>query len=456
MNRPMLPAEMPLRPRVKARIASPVCRVLLLSALLAAPALRAGTKPAASPKIRWLPVRVRGERRFSSGFRPTRPACGPRTDMPIPGCGATAFSRPRPGRSAPASRSATTTATAGPTSSSSARSDGCRLFRNLGDWKFEDVTDRAGVGDTGDAALIWKQGATFVDVNNDGLLDIYVCRFDAPNLLYINQGDGTFKEMAHAYGLDVTDASGMAAFCDYDRDGWLDVFIQTNLLSIAQHPNGQRNYLFHNNRDGTFTNVTDRGGHQRRGAGTFRDLVGLRRATAGPTSTSRTTSASPTSSTTTTGTAHSPTSSASVVPHTTFSSMGSDLGDVNNDGQMDFLVADMAATTHEKDQRTASTVRGGVLGHLDPNMTVPKYLHNALYLNTGTGRCREAAYLAGVAASDWTWSVRLEDLDNDGRLDLFVTNGMNREQTNIDLISREMQAETHGRADSDHARQPAS
>ena len=74
----------------------------------------------------------------------------------------------------------------------------CRLFRNLGNWKFEDVTERAGVGDKGEAAGIWKQGATFVDVDNNGLLDIYVCRYGAPNLLYINQGDGTFKEEAQA------------------------------------------------------------------------------------------------------------------------------------------------------------------------------------------------------------------------------------------------------------------
>ncbi len=68
------------------------------------------------------------------------------------------------------------------------------------------MTDKAGVGDKGDAAKIWKFGATFADVNNDGLLDIYVCRYNAPNLLYINQGDGTFKEMAKAYGLDVVDS----------------------------------------------------------------------------------------------------------------------------------------------------------------------------------------------------------------------------------------------------------
>src|SRR5665213_1701388 len=117
------------------------------------------------------------------------------------------------------------------------KTEGCRLFRNLGGYKFEDVAEKAGVGaEPG----VWNQGATFVDINNDGLLDIYVCRFNAPNLLYVNQGNGTFRELAHAYGLDVKDASGMAAFCDYDRDGWLDVYISTNLLDAAKHPNGQR------------------------------------------------------------------------------------------------------------------------------------------------------------------------------------------------------------------------
>src|SRR6478609_2347693 len=140
------------------------------------------------------------------------------------------------------------------------KTESCRLFRNLGQYKFEDMTDKAGVGDKGEAAKVWKSGVTFVDVNNDGWLDLYVCRFNAPNLLYVNQGDGTFKELAHAYGLDVKDASVMAAFCDYDGDGWLDVFVQTNLLNFNSRPQGQKNYLFHNNRDGTFTNVTDQAG----------------------------------------------------------------------------------------------------------------------------------------------------------------------------------------------------
>jgi hypothetical protein len=301
------------------------------------------------------------------------------------------------------------------------KTESCRLFRNLGNWKFEDVTDQAGVGDKDAAALVWKLGATFVDVNNDGRLDIYVCRFHAPNLLYINQGDGTFKEMAAAYGLDVNDSSVMAAFCDYDRDGWLDVYITTNILDTARHPNGQRGYLFHNNRDGTFTNVTESAGitgeseshsatwwdydndgwpdcyvandygvhdklyHNNRD-GTFTDVIDR------------------------------------ALPHTSYYSMGSDLGDVNNDGVIDFLVADMAASTHEKDQNGVSDARGRS-EEPDSSTAAPKLHRSALLLNTGTGRCLEAAYLAGIAATDWTWSVRLEDLDNDGRLDLQVTNG---------------------------------
>ncbi len=334
------------------------------------------------------------------------------------------------------------------------KTEGCRLFRNLGNWKFEDVTAKAGLGgapgaakkfqqsadnedDRAAATEPWCQGATFADVNNDGLLDIYVCRFGVPNLLYINQGDGTFKEEAAARGLAVVDASGMAAFCDYDRDGWLDVYVQTNILDAARHPNGQRGHLFHNNGDGTFTEVTEHAGiygetfshsatwwdfdndgwpdlyvandysapdrlyHNNRD-GTFTDVINQ------------------------------------VVPHMPYYAMGSDIGDVNNDGLIDFFVADMATTSHEKDQRGMAYSRAKAQLLPANQNESPQYMHNALYLNTGMGRCLEAARLAGIAATDWTWSVRFEDLDNDGRLDLFVTNGMNREYHGADLLDRIM------------------
>lgn len=306
------------------------------------------------------------------------------------------------------------------------------LFHNLGNFKFEDVTAKAGVaGPTG----AWKQGASFVDVNNDGRLDLYVCRFGAANLLYINQGDGTFKEEAGPRGLAVVDSSGQAAWCDYDRDGFLDVYLQTNVLDGEGHPNGQRDYLFHNNGDGTFTNVTDRAGitgetqghsatwwdynedgwpdlyiandfkdpdqlYRNNGDGTFTNVLSW------------------------------------VVPHTPHSSMGADLGDVNNDGHLDLIVADMAATSRIKDHRGMAKVRAGLPETDSTPNAAPQYMRNALFLNLGVNRMLEGAFLAGLDATDWTWTVRLEDLDCNGWVDPYFTNGMVRELHNADLVGR--------------------
>jgi hypothetical protein len=326
----------------------------------------------------------------------------------------------------------------------------CWLFRNLGDWKFEDVTEKAGLplslqrageGSAGGDLDAWRQGAVFADVNNDGWLDIYITRFLAPNLLYINQRDGTFKEEAGPRGLAVADACGVGAFFDYDRDGWLDVYVTSNMLDATHHPNGQRGYLFHNNGNGTFVDVTAKAGifgetlshsatwwdydgdgwpdlyvandfsepdrlyHNNRD-GTFTDVI------------QRT------------------------VPHMPFSSMGADAGDVDNDGRLDFFVADMAATTHEKDQRGMAYSRT-LTNTTEANAHgAPQFARNMLYLNTGTGKFLEAGRLAGLAATDWTWAPLLEDLDEDGRLDLFITNGMNREHQSLDLRERVFRAES--------------
>lgn len=324
-----------------------------------------------------------------------------------------------------------------------------RLFRNQGNWKFIDVTETAGVVEEGallgwlkgtvksQDAVIWRQGATFVDINNDALPDLYICRNNAPNLLYINQGDGTFKEEAQKRGLAVVDGSVMGAFADYDGDGALDVFILTNQVDgteAAGRPdrlfrnvgkgyfaevtassgiagptfghaavwfdyNGDRwpdiyvandfsgpDHLYRNNRDGTFTNV-------------MRE----------------------------------------VAPHTPYSSMGADTGDINNDGQIDLLVADMATTTREKDRRGLVASRNDVLQNA-AEPTAPQYMRNALLLNHGNGLFGEAACWAGIDATDWTWSVRFEDFDNDGWTDLHVTNGMVREANNSDLLAAMMRA----------------
>jgi hypothetical protein len=326
-----------------------------------------------------------------------------------------------------------------------------RLFRNRGDWKFEDVTAQAGIAEPGKPGA-WTQGAAFADVNNDGRLDLYLCRFGAPNLLFINQGDGTFREEAAARGLAVSDASGMAAFCDYDRDGWLDVYVQTNMLDATKAPGGQKDYLFHNRGDGTFEDVTAKAGitgetmghsatwwdcdgdgwpdlyvandyatedslYHNNHDGTFTNAIGR------------------------------------LVPRTPYYAMGSDLGDVDNDGRADLLVADMAASTREKDQRGMAGSRARAQTYPEDPAVPPPLMHNALYLNGGAAPLREAADLAGVAATDWTWSVRFEDFDNDGRVDLHVTNGMIREYHNADLLERIMALENP--ADSRRAMQAA-
>ncbi|RXK53899.1 RNA-binding protein [Oleiharenicola lentus] len=306
-----------------------------------------------------------------------------------------------------------------------------RLFRNHGNWKFEDVTAKSGIVEPGKPAG-WTQGAAFADVDNDGRLDLYLCRFGVPNQLFMNRGDGTFREEAAARGLAVTDASGMGAFCDYDRDGDLDVYLQTNLFDTVKAPQGQKDYLFRNRGDGTYEEVTtaagiapiETAGH----SATWWDYDGdgwpdlyvandyavpdfLYRNNRDGTFTNVINEA---------------------IAQTPHSSMGSDLGDADNDGRVDLFVADMAATTREKDQRGMAKIRAMLDSAVHPTGEAFQFMRNALHLGTGTARLREGAQLAGIAATDWTWSVRFDDFDNDGRIDLHVTNGMIREYHNAD------------------------
>lgn len=330
-----------------------------------------------------------------------------------------------------------------------------RLFRNRGDWRFEDVTSSAGLapaeeetgllgglfgGDDKDALKDWEQGATWADINNDGWLDLYVCRHAAPNLLWVNQGDGTFVEEAAQRGLAIVDGSGVGAFADYDRDGDLDVYVQTNMMDYAANPDGRPDYLLQNNGDGFFRDVTRAAGisgmtsghsvlwtdydddgwpdlyvvndfappdqlYRNKGDGTFANVTNT------------------------------------ALPSMPFYGMGSDAADVDGDGTFDLFVADMAATTHEKDQRSMAGSRVRGQKHAENSPVPPSYMRNHLLLNTGTGVYREAAQLAGLRASDWTWSIRWEDFDHDGRVDLHITNGMNREYHGADLLERIMISE---------------
>jgi hypothetical protein len=358
--------------------------------------------------------------------------------------------------------------------------DGCRLYKNLGDFRFRDVTKQTGI----DADNTWTTGASFADINNDGHLDLYVCAVGSNNLLYVNQGDGTYEERAGAYGLDYKGASAMIAFSDYDRDGDLDAYLLTyahekgGRVRIAEgkklrsgevmpgdyyqkdehgkiidvkpelqakvkliwagdeftmETKSEPDRLYRNNGDGTFSDVTDASGMHDTDMGlsaTWWDYDGdnwpdlyvandfygwdrLYRNNHDGTFTDDISNA---------------------VPHMPWFSMGSDVADLNNDGRFDFMASDMAGTTHLKQKLSMGSMNNEkwFLVGAEPR----QYMRNAVYLNTGTRRFMEVAYLMGLASTDWTWSIKFADLDNDGMVDLFVSNGMTRDWGNSDLMAR--------------------
>jgi len=316
----------------------------------------------------------------------------------------------------------------------------CALYRQVAPFKFIDIAHAAGVA-IDDAVRSSNTGATAVDLNQDGWMDLYVCRYDLPNLLFINQGDGTFTEQAKAFGLDLKDASVHATFADYDRDGHLDCYLVTNILDFSKSPQGRRDLLLRNRGDGTFVDVSTQAGiwgltqghtaiwfdsnhdgwpdlyvandfetadrfYLNRGDGTFTDVVDER------------------------------------LPHVTYFSMGADAGDLNNDGLVDFIITDMRDRNHA-DFMTGMEEIGRGLWELERvQELIPQYMWNAVYLNTGTDRFAEAAHLTGMEATGWTWSARLGDLDNDGRLDAFITAGMIRNFIDADLVDRQNVAPT--------------
>ncbi len=326
------------------------------------------------------------------------------------------------------------------------------LYVNQGDLRFREATDEAGVaGGPG-----WTTGVVMADVNGDGHLDLYVCksgRVSEPlrtNELYINEGDGTFTERAAEFGLDDASYSTHAVFFDYDLDGDLDLFLvnhpverfsrfDAELMKLARDPlagdklyrndggrfmdvtveagiygspigfglsavagdlNGdgypdlfvandyvEDDYLYINNRDGTFSEE-------------IRERTDV----------------------------------------TSYSSMGTDVADVNNDGRLDIITLDMMPEEPVRRKLLQGPLAYEQYTGLLEEGYHRQHMRNMLQLNDGFGAFSEIGRLAGVAETDWSWAPLLADFDNDGFKDLFVTNGYLRDYTDLDFLVFELGA----------------
>lgn len=302
-----------------------------------------------------------------------------------------------------------------------------KLYINKGNLYFEDITQQAGLV-TNDGISF---GVSMVDINADGWMDIYICRQDGPNRLYINNGDLTFTERAKEFGLAYSPNSTHSAFFDYDRDGDLDVYVLVNGDARGNNytRKGLTDHLFRNNGNNTFTDVTAESGINDRGYGLGvgvgdlnddqwpdifitndfeeRDIIYLNNRNGTFTNATK-----------------------SVTKHTTEFGMGNDIADFDNDGHLDIVAVDMLPEDHKR-----------LLGHMgsqsvySPLFDSTQLMRNILLYNRGNGTFADISFLSGIAETDWSWACLLEDLDQDGYKDLYVANGYKRDVSNLDVIN---------------------
>ena len=331
-----------------------------------------------------------------------------------------------------------------------------KLYLNKGDFKFEDITEKAGVA--GDKP--WSTGVVMADVNADGLLDIYVSNAgnmegdNHDNDLYINNGDLTFTEKAEQYNLAKTGFSTQASFFDYDKDGDLDVYILNNSnvpvsgLGYAEQRDtraenwenvpdifkGVGDLLMRNDGD-TFTDVSEE-------AGIYGSLIGFG---LGVMVTDINNDLWPDIYISNDFyerdylyiNQQDGTFSEEIkdwTSHLSLSAMGVDISDVNNDGLQDIFITDMLPEPEERVKSVMEFDSYNVYKLKQSKDFYQQFIQNTLQINNGNGSFSETAYYSGVDATDWSWAGLLVDLDNDGYRDIYVTNGINHDLTDLDFV----------------------
>lgn len=347
-----------------------------------------------------------------------------------------------------------------------------KLFHNVGNMRFEDVTEAAGLGKTTDSGG-FGIGAYFADIDNDGDLDLFVTNWNVTNRLFRNNGDSTFTDITEAAGVTYAGGATTAAFADYDRDGDLDFFVATYRPSSIENEEsvhlqmqngqlvippelqdrlevigmdeemghlrelGERDLLYRNNGDGTFAEVAAQAGIQGGYWGlsaVFSDIDNDNWPDLYVTNDLW----SPDGFYHNNGDGTFAVVKADMVQNSPMFSMGIDFADINNDGNMDYFIGDMMSRDHTR----MLTQHGSMeMMTMPESNEVPQLMQNGLYLNNGDGSFSNIAWLADIAASEWTWSVKFADMDLDGYVDLLITNGMVRDLMDSDAAMMTMEIE---------------
>ena len=343
----------------------------------------------------------------------------------------------------------------------------CKLYLNKGKMSFNDVTSIAGVEGKGR----WARGVATVDINNDGLLDIYVCatlkkkNADRVNILYINQGlnkEGipVFKDMAAESGLADSSQSTMAAFFDYDNDGDLDCYIAVNeivqgdfpnrfrpILKDGSHPNTDRLYRNDWNdslKHGVFTNVSKEAGILWEGYAHglnicdinkdgWKDIYVSNDYLSGNILYINNRNGTFTNK------------MLDYFKHSSANAMGNDIVDLNNDGLSDLVELDMNPEDNFRKKMMMNANSYQTYQNIDQFGYPYQYVRNSLQINQGNtvkgndsiGEpvFSEMAYFSGIAETDWSWTPSVADFDNDGLRDIIISNGFPKDITDHDFVA---------------------
>ena len=341
-----------------------------------------------------------------------------------------------------------------------------RMYLNRGDFAFEDVSEAAGIGGGGR----WNNGVTVVDVNDDGLDDVYVCASTREkaalraNQLFINQGTGedglpVFRDLAPAMGIADTSHNTQAAWLDYDLDGDLDLFLLVNEMVDNKRPNdfsrkitdgtGSRtDKLYRQDREGDrifFTDVGKEAGILFQGFGLAVTVCDLNRDGAPDLYVSNDYLSNDLVYLNTTdgaGRHYFRDIAADLLKHTSYSAMGNDVVDMNNDGLPDVFVVDMLPEDNHRRKTMMPANNYTYLLNLQRYGYQPQFTRNTLQLSRGLRPdtleglpvYSEIAMQAGIPATDWSWSPLVADFDLDGNKDVIITNGFPRDITDKDFV----------------------